>query len=526
MAEMTTVDLAKKNNYFSQRNKKSDTNALIGTAVLSNWAVTFATIVYALVATPYIVEVLQKELYGVWAFLNSLTAYSQILYFGLGSALIMNVSRLRSTEDSISLNRLVSVIFTIYSLVGLLCLISLVLLSPVLPSLFSNPLDADSYRAASRVVILLGVQVFCIFQSSCMTGVLSGFGRFDLVNLVQLFSIGLRCFAIFYFLDGPDPILRLAMMMTSLTALETLLFWTILHVKYGWIKSRFVLPRLPELKALYSFGLQSFFLIISSKLIHLTDTIVIGILLGSASVSLYALPQQMIIYCGLFIARFASVFLPKLTALYTTSDYGHLRIYFVKSLKISSFLSVYIFVTAIYLGHFFLGLWVGPEFSQSAPAILLPLGIAGILSTIAVVMPLPFFQAMGLLRFPAQVRFVEALSNLILSLLLARSLGLLGVALGTLLPALLFSFLILPRYICRELSIDFPSLCFSVLLPSLVLVLVLSLFFEFVKRNYAIDSWYALLMCLSMTIPIPVLVGWVAFSRGDKQWLKSLTLNR
>ena len=73
----------------------------------------------------------------------------------------------------------------------------------------------------------------------------------------------------------------------------------------------------------------------------------------------------------------------------------------------------------------------------------------------------------------------EGVSNLLISLALVRSYGLVGVAAGTLIPAILFQGLLQPVCVCKSLQISLTSYCREVLLrPALVLgalVLVVSL---------------------------------------------------
>ena len=105
--------------------------------VFTNWIVLAMNIAYAVVITPVIVRALHAELYGVWSFLNGLLAYSDLLYLGLGSALIRYVAQHRAQSDQAKLNRLVSVVVTIYLCLGLVCLVALVALSRVVPQVFA-----------------------------------------------------------------------------------------------------------------------------------------------------------------------------------------------------------------------------------------------------------------------------------------------------------------------------------------------------------------------------------------------------
>ena len=51
------------------------------------------------VVTPIVVRSLGIERYGIWSFLNGLLAYSELLYFGLGSALVKYAAQYRARDD-------------------------------------------------------------------------------------------------------------------------------------------------------------------------------------------------------------------------------------------------------------------------------------------------------------------------------------------------------------------------------------------------------------------------------------------
>src|SRR5688572_2913004 len=101
--------------------------------VLSNWLVLAIGIVYTFVVTPIVVRSLGIEGYGIWSFLNGLLAYSELLYLGLGSAVVKYVAQYRARNDVAGINRLASVVGSIYGLLGLISLTTLIGISQFVP---------------------------------------------------------------------------------------------------------------------------------------------------------------------------------------------------------------------------------------------------------------------------------------------------------------------------------------------------------------------------------------------------------
>src|SRR5579864_5479341 len=125
--------------------------------VASNWLALGTAVVCTLVLTPVIVRSLQTERYGIWSFLNGLVAYSDLLYLGLGSALIKFVARARADRAHASVNRLAAVVLSIYTTLGVLCFGLLAAASRFVPSMFAETLPAATAHSASYVCVLLGV---------------------------------------------------------------------------------------------------------------------------------------------------------------------------------------------------------------------------------------------------------------------------------------------------------------------------------------------------------------------------------
>src|SRR5713101_6442304 len=97
--------------------------------VFSNWLVLGANVVYAMLITPVVVRALDKELYGVWSYLNGLLTYSELLYVGLGSALIKYVAQYRARGESQRVNEVFSAVLSMYALLGTACFVLLAALS-------------------------------------------------------------------------------------------------------------------------------------------------------------------------------------------------------------------------------------------------------------------------------------------------------------------------------------------------------------------------------------------------------------
>jgi O-antigen/teichoic acid export membrane protein len=136
---------------------------------------------------------------------------------------------------------------------------------------------------------------------------------------------------------------------------------------------------------------------------------------------------------------------------------------------------VFLYVNLIFLGAPFLRLWVGDQYSYAAFPILLCLGIAGVAQALSTQVSLPFHQATDTLRRPVVILLTEAALNLVLSLVLVKRFGITGLAIATLLPAVAFTFVLLPSYLCRSLLVPFRTWATVAIVPGLCLLVPLTM---------------------------------------------------
>ena len=487
--------------------------------VFSNWLVLASNIVYAFFIMPIVVRELGHERYGIWSFLNGLLGYTELLYLGLGSAIIKYVAQYRASDDRAGINRLTSVVTSIYSLLGLACLTAFVALSGAVPDFFATPLPPDVARAATITCMLLGIRLLGVFLGSAFAGVLIGHERYDLVNGISIVSITGRFVATpIVVARAADPLLGLAWLTVLAGALEVLVLAVVAFRQVPGLRIQPTRPTRTELRWLYGFGLQSFFILLAVKLISYTDTTVVGLMLGASSVTLYVLPLQLVEYVRVSVGGFASVFLPRVTVLLSRGDHAGVRQEYLRSVRVSCFLSGWFGGLLLTLGPAFLSLWISPDVGVAVRWVLVFLTIASFAQVLSCQVPLAFYQGLHVLAVPAAVLTGEALLNLGLSVMLAPRIGIDGVALATLVPALV-SVAVLPPYLCRKIAVPLGALVRQSIAPG-VLVMTLTAGAEFALGvGLSGESYLTLALRAAVSVPIAAAVVATMFPADDRRVL-------
>lgn len=441
------------------------------TNVASGWVGLAVSLATTLIVTPVVVHALDRELYGLWSWLNGLLMYTDLLYFGLGSAVIKTVAHLRTREDLPAIGRLISVVASIYGTLGVICFATFIWIGHAFPSLLAEPLSPGASRQAFVTCVILGGQLLMVFTGSAFSGLMAGYNRFDLINAVSVLSTLLRGGAILVTVrPGDHALQQLAIVSAATEVLRTILLVAIGSRLTRGIRIRPIRPRRSELQHLYGFGLQSFFVMFAVRIISSTDTTVIGVVLGASSVALYTLPLQLLEQMRSSVSSVSGVLLPSVTALATDGSSAAVREFYLSTTRITCFLAGGLAGTAIAIGPAFLSRWVGEQFGASAQWVLVYLAFTMFFQNLSIHSPLAFYQAFHLLRRPSLVLVAEAVANLSLSIWLARRIGVTGVALATVIPAVFVSTAILPHYLCRQLQVPIRRLVIEAVGPGLLLL--------------------------------------------------------
>lgn len=120
--------------------------------------------------------------------------------------------------------------------------------------------------------------------------------------------------------------------------------------------------------------------------------------------------------------------------------------------RIATIVILPIAVTFLFRGATFIALWMGPEYADLGGDVLWILSV-GLVFLAGRQVVAATFIGLNLHRVLAVVLLVEGLANIVISVLLVRPLGLVGVAIGNLAPSLAVSLGFVPWYTARHLRI-------------------------------------------------------------------------
>ena len=414
-----------------------------------NYLVTGTELLIGIFMLPFNVAHLGQSAYGLWILVASVTVYFSMFDMGYGVAQVKFAAKYRAQGDTTALNEIASTMFCVFSGVGLFTFALAILISLNLDRFF--PLTPEQARTGQIVLLFisayvaLGISVqrfwrdrerlsapifkwrrcVCDCDRRCCVNVivlLSGYGLAELVaattavRILSYFAYALNAYRVF-------PALRI-------------------RPKY------FKRERLREVT-----GFSVFILIIdlANKLNYSTDAIVIGAFLGTSAVAIWAVAQRLIEIVQRITDQLNAVLFPVVVDNSTVQRIDRLQKILIQGTRLSLAMVVPLATVLGLTARPLVMVWVGPEFSESVNVIYILSVVVALRvgnATSAVIL-----KGSDLHKFLAFANLSMAVGNLILSVLLVRVYGLIGVAIGTLIPMIVIAMFVVFPAACRRVEL-------------------------------------------------------------------------
>lgn len=413
------------------------------------------------VVTPVLVRCLGSDQFGLWALMTSVIGYTGLIELGVGTATAKRVAECRATGDVDRLERLLGTAIVMYSAMALLVLLATAALYTLLPHIFMLP--ADQLGPARKCLLLLGVSQASAFLFVVQTAILFGSGRLDLATgsgiafnlLSSLVNVGLVLAGF-----GVPSLAACTVLTTICNGLAA----------RGLIRRNDLGARVRPSKAswgmareLLKYGSRNAFVAVCGTLAYGADSLVIGILLPVSNVAHYAIAAKLVNLLRSLATKPIDVLMPAYAHSYSVGDKQRLFRLFTGSTVAGLMIAMPLVICVLTFGDVLIRVWVGPGHEASY-------GIAACLG-LALLLQLPghasftIFTGTERYRYLALVSGLSAPLNLVLSVLLTRRFGPIGVALGSLITVAVGDMVVLPVAVCKEFGFDGRRYCRRILEP-------------------------------------------------------------
>jgi O-antigen/teichoic acid export membrane protein len=399
--------------------------------------------------SPFILHRLGSEAYSLWILIFAFTGYFGLLDLGIRSSIVKYTAKFIANNEEDELSKYLSTSLAFYLAMGMAVLLLTAIGSVYFRFLFKIP--AGSIDQARLLFAIAGIGVAVTFPLGVFAGALEGLQKFSWLQLSQISVTLLRALLIITILSSGGGLLAIGIITVATNLLS--------YVAFTWMAIR-LLPvslnvRRVERAALFKmagYGVFAFAIVAAEKLRFQSDAIVIGAMLSSSAITIFAIGSKLVEYSSYAVRSMSQIFTPMSSQFEAAGDIDRLRRTFVAGNRACAFVVFPVCVALVLLGRPLIEAWVGDQYIASYYVLVLliiprSLYLAQSVST-------KILLGMGRHRMLAAILLFEGCANLLLSLLFVQRWGLLGVALGTAVPLTCTSVAFLPGHLCRILGIS------------------------------------------------------------------------
>jgi O-antigen/teichoic acid export membrane protein len=417
----------------------------------SNWLLTAITIAATYVLTPFVIHTLGQDGYGTWTLITALTGYMNLLALGVPMACVRYLAQHVTERDTAQTNSVIGSCVGLYLMIGAAALVVGLAATAGLTAMFGIPAPLQTEARAACALMVL--QVSLGFIGLLPEGIMFAHHDFVVRNAVRIAAVALRLGLTIGLLALHASLTMLAAVQLAVLIFDFSVTLVLVRRRYPGVRVRLGDFEWRMVRRIFSFSVYVLLLGAGARLSFETDAMVIGAVLGVAAIPFYAVANSLIVYLMEFTIAIAAVVAPMATRLDTEGRRDELVALFLKWSKISLSLTLMAGLFLIVLGPRFIGWWIGADYEQPAGVVLQILTISCFAFLPVRGVALPILMGLGKPRTPTIAFLATGVLNLILSIVLARPLGLAGVALGTAIPNVLFAAVVLV-VACRELGIS------------------------------------------------------------------------
>lgn len=460
---------------------------------------------------PFNLHHLGQDAYGLWTLTASVTIHFSILDLGFGGALVNFIARYRAHHNTRALNEIASTLFFVFVAFGTLAYLVMVGLAFNLDHLFR--LGPGQAETGKWILLIIGTNVAANFAFSIYGGVICGFQRYDINNIVaSVSSVAVALVNVCVLLLG-FGVIPLVAATTAVRLITYVIYRRNAYRVYPALRISREHFRRERLREVTGFSVYSAVIDWANKLNYELDEVVIGVFLGPIWVAVWAVADRIVSGMQRLTNQSNTVLFPVVVDSDATNKTERLQQLLVQGTRLSLATVIPIAVGLIVLAEPLVRVWVGPKMLASATVIqilawVLAFRVGNATSTTVL-------KGAGRIRYLAMVNIATGLVNLALSAALIHPFGLDGVAYGTVIPVVFSSIFVLWPAACARVGIPLAQSFRTAIWPTVWPGVLTALVLETMRRGLPMTITALALQAVVGGVVYIALFG-IAVGRADR----------
>lgn len=477
-------------------------------------------VLIGLVYTPFMISCLGDSQYGIFSLANSLISFVTLLDLGFGQTLVRYISKEKSTgnkEEEHRLNGLFLKIYTLIAIVAMVVGIGIIVVYPQLASTFTK----DEVHLFRVVFSILLVNVTVSFPMSVFSATLNAYEEFFALKLANFIMSVCKYTMMFLLLVFGHKLI--AITITTLIASFCMqVFYMIYAIKKTKIRFDFSKVNTDLTRDVMKFSFFIFLNLIIDFLYSNTDKLILGVVAGTVSVSIYSIGIYFSQYFTELSSAMSGVFLPKIVDYYEKGQKTEISALFNKVGRLQMMLLFLVLGGYFCLGRDFISLWVGDTYKDSY--------LIGMIIMIPSIVPLTqnigisVIRAMNVHKYRSYMYIIIAVLNVTISIPLAIKYGGVGSAIGTGISTILGQILFMNWFYYKRVGINIK--CYwENFIKFMILTLIVIMLVSAIKTLILPNSWLIFISFVFVFVCVYMMIYWfVIANEYEKKLIKSVLM--
>ncbi|MFC1747517.1 oligosaccharide flippase family protein [Pseudomonadota bacterium] len=443
--------------------------------VVANYIGIVGQIVIAFLLTPFLVSSLGDSKYGIWSIAAAFTGYMCLLDLGVSSAVNRYVARYHAVHDNDSVNSIVSTALAIFFVV---CLV-IFFMSPFLASLIVNAMEfeEDMHDIVYLLIIIVSFDVGVFVVGNLFRGIFGGLQRYGIINYAQIISAVYKAILFYIFLSDGYGLIAMGYISLSANILAGIGYYVLLKRMYPFVSISFKLTSKDSARKIYKFGGYTFLAMLANQIIYYSDAFVIGYFMSAAAVTYYSIPWSLAEYTKRMCLAISKTYTPAISAQESKKDMDSIKEMYISGTKYMIIISNLLTVGIMVLGGALIAIWMGPKYKELCETVLMVLFINLFVQGPQLI-SYSVLQGLAKQKVYSYVSLGVSIANLVLSIILVQKWGIVGVAIATTVPQVIFYGVFVPLFTLNVLKLSvwqyFKKTYLVTVVPTVVLFAVLA----------------------------------------------------
>jgi len=423
-------------------------------------------ILVVIFTTPYVVNTLGAEHYGLLTLITAIIGYFAIIDLNFTAGSLKYVSEFHSAGQTDKRDQTLTAGFFIYLAIGALgCMLVFVFAEWLATQVFSvspndHALAVSSLRLAAFGFLLGQVQVY-------LNSIPQSLRRYDQSALYEtIFGIAAPIINVLVLWLG-GGLYEIIWVRIVLSALNIVVL--IRLVRHLLPDSRFTRPTRDVLGKLASFSGYAYLSRLASLAYTQGDKLIIGALVSMSALTYYAVPFLLANRVYGLSYRMSSVLLPAASSLAAIHQHARMEELYLYSARYVFFINCVLSLLLVAIAQEILLYWIGPEMAAAGTLILVLIALGNLLDSLTNA-PSLVNDALGRPKITGLFAISRAILGLSLVYVLVQAMGVIGAAVGQLLVSAIVPAVFLIYVHGRSVPVKLGHFLKTVLVPSLPLV--------------------------------------------------------